>query len=101
MLEKIKIKSTRFYDKWFIALRDKSLKRKILARLGLVKHGYFGDFKSVGDGVFELRIMSHGGIRIYYTFKNNIFVLLLCGGDKSTQKKDIEKAKTIKKDERL
>lgn len=91
----IEIKSTLVYDKWYNSLKDKGLKLKISQRLTRMLSGNFGDYKSVGYNIFELRFMSHGGIRIYYTFKHNVMVLLLCGGDKSTQKEDIKKARKM------
>ena len=92
---KFKIKSTPVYNKWYSKIKNEELKFKIFGRLKNIQAGNFGDYKNVGGGVFELRFMTHGGIRIYYTFKNNIIVLLLNGGNKSTQKRDIEKAKQI------
>jgi putative addiction module killer protein len=67
-------------------------------RIQRVKHGLFGDCKSLGSGVFELRIKFGPGIRVYFGVEKNKIVLLLCGGDKSTQKKDIAKAKEYWKD---
>ena len=61
-----------------------------------MKLGNYGDYKSVGDGVLELRF--NQGFRIYFTEVDNVIILLLCGGDKSTQQKDIEKAKIINKE---
>ena len=57
--------------------------------------GNFGDHRSVGGGVGELRIDVGGGYRIYYTIRNNAVVILLCGGDKSRQQKDIERARRM------
>jgi putative addiction module killer protein len=54
---------------------------------------YFGDHKSVGDGLFEMKTNCGVGYRLYYSYKNDILVLLLCGSDKSSQQKDIEKQK--------
>ena len=61
-------------------------------------NGYYGDYKSVGDGVFELRFFFGPGYRIYFAEEDDTIVILLCGGDKSTQAKDIEKAKEYLKD---
>ena len=68
----------------------------VYKRLERLKLGNYGDYKSVGDGVLELRF--NQGFRIYFTEVDNIIILLLCGGDKSTQQKDIEKAKIINKE---
>ncbi len=65
----------------------------VYERLEKVKSGYFGDYKNLGEGVFELRIHLGAGYRIYYGKNGRDIVLLLCGGDKSTQSKDVKKAK--------
>ena len=87
--------STKNFDKWFGKIKDKSSKRKILARLSRVESGNFGDFKQVYTNLFELRFFFGGGFRIYYTIRNNRIVLLLIGGNKSSQANDIQKAKII------
>jgi len=89
------IETTNDYDKWFRKLRDASGKIKILARLARVENGNFGDHKQLGDELFELRIFFGPGYRIYYTIRDGRIVLLLVGGDKSTQKKDIKKAEAL------
>ena len=61
----------------------------------MVKLGNFGDFKFVGEGIYEMRIHYGPGYRLYYTKKDDLVVLLLAGGDKSTQQKDIDKAKEL------
>jgi len=87
-----KIESTKQYDKWFAKLKDYQSKIKILARLVRVENGHFGDIKSIVANLFELRFFFSSGLRIYYTIKNDSVVLLLVGGDKSSQKKDISQA---------
>lgn len=67
-------------------------------RLARIRGGNFGDSKAIGDGVFELRIHYGPGYRIYYGKKGQKIIILLCGGDKSTQKKDIKKAKLFWED---
>ena len=89
------IASTSEFDKWLKSLKDRSTKNKVLTRLARVENGNFGDFKKLSDDLFELRFLFGAGIRIYYTLRNNLIVLLLFGGDKSGQQKDIEKAKRI------
>ena len=69
-----------------------------MTRLDRLKLGNFGDCKTISDGVSELRIHYGPGIRIYYAKTGNKVILLLCGGDKGSQKKDIDKAKEYLKD---
>ena len=93
-----KLRSTKQFDKWFARLKDSSVKIRVLARLDRVENGNFGDFAQVGTGLFELRFFFGSGLRIYYTIQENRMVLLLAGGDKSTQSMDIKKAATLLKD---
>lgn len=88
-------KSTEF-DKWFKKLNDLRAKAKILLRLQkLESEEHFGDCKPVGNGISELRINYAKGYRIYFKEIDGKIIILLIGGDKSTQQKDIEKAKVI------
>jgi putative addiction module killer protein len=77
---------------WLNALRDETAEVKIRARLKRVAFGNLGDYRSVGEGVCELRIDYGPGYRIYFGQIGTTIVLLLCGGDKSTQQRDIQKA---------
>jgi putative addiction module killer protein len=86
------------FEKWFNSFKDRKAKQKIRLRLDRIQLENLGDYKSVGDGVFELRIDYGGGYRIYYGLEGFIIILLLCGGDKSTQKQDINQAKKYWKD---
>jgi putative addiction module killer protein len=81
------------FAEWLDSFKDRKTKLKITERLRRISLGNLGDFKSVGEGVFELRIAYGAGYRIYFGQDGNRIILLLCGGDKSTQKKDILKAK--------
>ena len=90
-----KIISTEIFDKWFSRLKDAITKRKILARLARVENGNFGDCKNIAGGLFELRFFFGSGLRIYYAICDDQVVILLVGGDKSSQNKDIEKAKQL------
>jgi putative addiction module killer protein len=83
------------FDEWLDSLKDLAGKARILARLISVELGNFGDTQPVGGGVSELRIHIGPGYRVYYTRKKKVLVFVLCGGDKSSQKKDIAKAKLI------
>jgi putative addiction module killer protein len=90
------IEKTEEFDKWFRKLRDLKAKAKILFRiLKLENDEHFGDCKSVGDGISELKINYARGYRIYFKETNGKIIILLIGGDKSTQQKDIDKAKEI------
>lgn len=84
------------FDKWIRKLKDIRAISKILFRIQkLETDGHFGDCKSVGDGISEMRINYAKGYRIYFKEKDNKIVILLIGGDKSGQQMDIEKAKKI------
>lgn len=90
------IEKTVEFDKWLRKLNDLTAKAKILFRLQkLENEEYFGDCKPVGDGIKELKINYAKGYRVYLKEKNGKIIILLIGGDKSTQQKDIEKAKEI------
>ncbi len=79
------------FDIWLYKIKDKNIKDIIYARLDRVENGNFGDFKYLGDEIYELKFAI--GIRIYFAKIKNSLVILLCVGDKSSQKRDIEKAK--------
>ena len=83
------------FDKWIDGLRDGQARARIIARLRRVALGNFGDAKPVGAGISELRIPYGPGYRVYFTRRGSVVVVLLCGGDKSTQAKDIAKARAI------
>ena len=92
------IKQTDFFTKWLTKLKDIQGKVAILRRIDRIKEGNFGDHKPVGNEVSELRITVGAGYRVYYTKIEDEIVILLVGGDKSSQSKDIEKAKKICKE---
>ncbi len=89
----IDIKQTLVFLKWLKKLKDIQGKVSILRRIDRIKSGNFGDYKHVGDRVYELRIKTGPGYRIYYTMRDEVVVILLIGGDKSSQNNDIAKAK--------
>jgi len=77
---------------WFLALRDRMAAVRIRARLTRVRAGNFGAVRNVGEGVMELKIDYGPGYRVYYAIDAGTIVLLLCGGDKRTQQRDIQTA---------
>ncbi len=81
------------FRKWLKKLKDKKSVDIISSRIDRMAVGSFGDARGVGGGVFELRIHFGPGYRIYYGLHANTIIVLLCGGDKSTQTRDIEVAK--------
>ena len=91
----IEVQTTSTFDRWFAALRDQTVVRAVDRRVGRLRQGNFGDSKSVGDGVSELRLDLGQGYRIYFTRQGNVIVILLCGGDKSSQERDIDRAKSL------
>jgi putative addiction module killer protein len=78
---------------WLDSLRDRASRARIRKRLDRVELGNFGDYKAIGEGVYELRIDCGPGYRVYYGKVDMTIVLLLCGGDKNTQTEDIAQAK--------
>lgn len=92
------IKQTETYKKWEDKLRDKRAKTIIATRVARLANGLAGDVKSVGEKVMEIRIKHGPGYRVYYTERNGELVLLLCGGDKSSQSRDILAAKQLAKE---
>jgi putative addiction module killer protein len=80
---------------WLTGLKDAKTRDIILARIARIRLGAIGDHKSVGDGVFELRIDYGSGYRVYFGREGKILVILLCGGDKASQGRDIELAKRL------
>jgi putative addiction module killer protein len=80
------------FEEWFNSIRDPKTRQRILTRLDRVREENFGDFRSVGSGVSELRLMFGSGYRIYFGRTGYTIVVLICGGDKSTQDKDIREA---------
>ena len=93
-----KIRYTAVYRVWYRNLQDICARVRIDLRLNAVQKGSFGDQRSVGDGIFELKINYGPGYRIYYKKAGTEIVVLLCGGDKSTQEADIAKAKNLLKE---
>ena len=80
------------FDAWLAGLKDKVGRARILHRIRSAEHGNFGDCGQVGEGVSEMRIHVGPGYRAYFTRRAEVVYLLLAGGDKSTQKRDIKHA---------
>jgi len=83
------------FHKWLSKLKDAKGKARIVARIRSAELGNLGDIKSVGDGISEMRIHYGPGYRVYFTRRGRLLILLLIGGDKSSQKRDIKKAKAL------
>ena len=92
------LKQTEIFRKWRTRLKDVRARALIAARLDRLAFGHAGDVKAVGQGITELRIAHGRGYRIYFQRRGNILIILLCGGDKSTQAKDIATAKRLAKE---
>ena len=89
------IRTTDSFDNWFMGLRDIRARVRIQTRIDRLEMGNPGDSKSVGGGIVELRINYGPGYRVYYVQRGDVLVVLLCGGDKSSQQNDIARAKEI------
>ena len=90
------LEETSIFSDWLGSMRDRRARAKIIARLGRASNGNFGDHKSVKGGVFEMRVDIGPGYRVYYFQRGKQIVVLLCGGDKRTQRADIAEAIRLK-----
>jgi len=91
------LRATDAFGKWLRALGDMRAKARILSRLDSARLGNLGDAQSVGGGVSEMRVDVGAGYRVYFTRRQRVILVLLCGGDKSSQTKDIARAKQMAK----
>lgn len=91
----LELKQTETFRKWRTRLRDERARALVASRLDRLAYGHTGDAQAVGDGVSELRIHYGPGYRVYFQRRGDVLVILLCGGDKSTQAKDIKTAKRL------
>jgi putative addiction module killer protein len=89
------ILQTESFVKWLAGLRDVRAKVRIVARLRQAEFGNIGDVKSLGSGISELRVDTGPGYRLYFTRRREVLIILLAGGDKSTQKTDIKRARKL------
>jgi putative addiction module killer protein len=94
----LEVRQTVDYVEWFASLRDRTARNRIDVRIRRLSLGNPGDVKPVGDGVSELRVDYGPGYRVYFIKKGNHYVVLLAGGDKSTQDRDIRQAKALARD---
>lgn len=93
----IEIKRTPEFDRWFNGLKDVTTKMRLVTRLKKVSRGNLGDVQSVGEGVSEMREHFGKGWRMYFVQRGSVLVVMLGGGDKSTQTRDIVKAIALSK----
>ena len=94
----ITIKQTDEFARWLSGLHDNRAKQKIATRLQRLKFGHFGDVEPIGGGLSELRIHEGQGYRVYFRQNGQEIILLLCGGNKKTQQRDIRRAHEIMKE---
>jgi len=92
------VRQTETFSRWLNGLVDRRARAKIAARIYRLAQGNPGDVASVGEGVSELRIHFGPGYRVYFVARGRALVILLCGGDKSSQAKDIKTAKQLARD---
>jgi putative addiction module killer protein len=92
------VETTNAFDAWLAGLRDRRGRTSISQRITRLAAGQLGDVKSVGDRVSELRIDTGPGYRLYFTRRGGHLIVLLCGGDKSSQSRDIARAKALERE---
>jgi putative addiction module killer protein len=91
----VEVRRTEEFDRWLRRLKDANAAARIIGRIRRMEDGNPGDVRSVGQGLMEMRVDHGPGYRIYYTHRGTAIVILLCGGDKSTQARDIRRAKEL------
>ena len=91
----VEVRQTKLFAKWLAGLKDRRAQTAIAKRIRRIEGGLPGDVKPVGEGVSEARIHINAGYRLYFVQRGKTVVILLCGGDKSTQAADIAKAKEM------
>lgn len=89
------LKQTEIFRKWRMRLKDERARAMIASRLDRLAFGHAGDAAPVGDGISELRIHYGPGYRVYFERRGDVLIVLLCGGDKSSQARDIKLAKKL------
>jgi putative addiction module killer protein len=91
----MEVRKTAVFSRWMRELRDHRVRARIAARIDRMALGNAGDVAPVGEGISELRIHHGPGYRVYFVLRGKMLIVLLCGGDKSTQTKDIKIAKML------
>ena len=91
----IEVRETEAFKDWMASLKDAAAKTRIAVRIRRLAFGHVGDVKTVGEGVSELRVHAGPGYRVYFVQRGAILIVVLCGGDKGSQIRDIEKAKAL------
>jgi putative addiction module killer protein len=94
----IEVRQTLVFSQWLDALRDAQARKRIIVRIRRLELGNPGDIKPVGEGVSEMRIAYGPGYRLYFTRSGDTIIILLCGGDKSSQSRDIATARQLAKE---
>lgn len=98
MVHKVEVRQTRSFSAWLESLRDERARLRIAVRIERLQSGHFGDAKPVGQGVGELRIDYGPGYRVYFVRRGDAVVILLCGGDKRSQDRDVALAMKLAKE---
>ncbi|WP_414649381.1 type II toxin-antitoxin system RelE/ParE family toxin [Edaphobacter sp.] len=91
----VEIRRTEEFAEWLAKLKDRQGRARILTRIDRLADGNPGNHRNLGGGIFELKIDFGPGYRVYYVNRNGVVIILLCGGDKSTQVKDIRRARAL------
>jgi putative addiction module killer protein len=91
----IEVRQTTRFSTWLAGLRDERARARILKRMDRARAGNLGDVATIGGGVSEMRIFYGPGYRLYFVQRGDTLIVLLCGGDKSTQDADVEEAKSL------
>jgi putative addiction module killer protein len=94
----MEIRQTEAFARWFSKMKDVRVRARIADRIDRLAGGNPGDVGPVGEGVSELRLHFGAGYRVYYAQRGEVLIMLLCGGDKSTQRRDVETAKRLARD---
>lgn len=94
-VESLTVLESSIFTRWLRSLSDRAAVMRIAARMRRLQCGLFGDVRDVGEGVFELKVDCGPGYRLYGMRKRDTIVLLLCGGDKGSQRRDVKRAKNL------